>query len=147
MGKFNKVLVAIDGTGESERILQKALDLVSGLDAVISVVVVFEDLVHHYTYELNMGDFEKVQQEFQEALSSEVKNMLAAKFPAIAADAVHFLRGRAAGDEIKRFAKDTNADLVVVGSHGQGAIKSAILGSTANAVLHGIHCDVYTVRV
>ncbi|MEY3668185.1 MAG: hypothetical protein RL572_1725, partial [Pseudomonadota bacterium] len=22
-----------------------------------------------------------------------------------------------------------------------------VLGSTANAVLHGIHCDVYTVRV
>ena len=27
------------------------------------------------------------------------------------------------------------------------AVKAAVLGSTANAVLHGIHCDVYTVRV
>lgn len=147
MGKFNKVLVAIDGTDESDKILRKALDLVAGSGAAISIVVVFEDMVHNYTYELSMGDFEKAQQDFQEALSKEVKSMLMAKFPSIAADAIHFLRGRSAGDEIKRFAKEINADLVVVGSHGQGVIKSAILGSTANAVLHGIHCDVYTVRV
>lgn len=146
MGQYSKVLVAIDGTQESENILNKALGLVDGKGASLSVVVVFENLIGTYTYELSMGDFEKAQQEFQSAFCEEVKTMLAKKFPAIAADAVHFLRGKA-GDEIKKFAKDNSFDLVVIGSHGQGALKSAILGSTANAVLHGIHCDVYTVRV
>ena len=146
MGQYSKVLVAIDGTQESENILNKALSLVDGKGASLSVVVVFENLIGTYTYELNMGDFEKAQQEFQTAFCEEVKTMLAKKFPSIAAKDVHFLRGKA-GDEIKKFAQDNNYDLVVIGSHGQGALKSAILGSTANAVLHGIHCDVYTVRV
>jgi universal stress protein A len=38
------------------------------------------------------------------------------------------------------------ADLVVVGSHGREGIKM-LLGSTANAVLHGAKSDVLAVRV
>jgi nucleotide-binding universal stress UspA family protein len=52
-----------------------------------------------------------------------------------------------AGEEIKRLAAALKTDLVVIGSHGQGALSATVLGSPANRVLHGIHCDVYTVRV
>ncbi len=52
-----------------------------------------------------------------------------------------------AGEDIKRLAAALTTDLVVIGSHGQGALSATVLGSTANRVLHGIHCDVYTVRV
>lgn len=38
------------------------------------------------------------------------------------------------------------ADLVVVGSHGRHGIR-LLLGSTANAVLHGAACDVLAVRL
>ena len=39
-----------------------------------------------------------------------------------------------------------NADLIIVGSHGRHGI-SVLLGSTANAVLHGAKCDVLAVRL
>ncbi|HBC71896.1 MAG TPA: universal stress protein UspA [Coxiellaceae bacterium] len=39
-----------------------------------------------------------------------------------------------------------NADLIIVGSHGRHGIR-VILGSTANAVLHGAKCDVLAVRL
>ena len=35
------------------------------------------------------------------------------------------------GDEIANYAKDHNLDLVIMGSHGYGRIKSAVMGSTA----------------
>lgn len=38
------------------------------------------------------------------------------------------------------------ADLIVVGSHGRHGIR-LLLGSTANAVLHGAACDVLAVRL
>ena len=38
------------------------------------------------------------------------------------------------------------ADLIVVGSHGRHGIRH-ILGSTADAVLHGAKCDVLAVRL
>ena len=146
MSHYRNILVAIDGSAESPKILSKAQNLVSGKDTILHVVLVYETLVGNYSYELNMGDFEKVQRDFQEQVANQTRVMLKAGFPTIAAANVHFLRGKAA-DEIKRLATSLRADVVVIGSHGQGAVKAAVLGSTANSVLHGIQCDVYTVRV
>lgn len=39
-----------------------------------------------------------------------------------------------------------NADLIVVGSHGRHGM-GLLLGSTANAVLHGAKCDVLSIRI
>lgn len=43
-------------------------------------------------------------------------------------------------------AEKIKADLIVVGSHGRHGIR-ALLGSTANGVLHGAVCDVLAVRL
>ncbi|OGO90281.1 MAG: universal stress protein UspA [Coxiella sp. RIFCSPHIGHO2_12_FULL_44_14] len=43
-------------------------------------------------------------------------------------------------------AEKANIDLVIVGSHGRHGVR-LLLGSTANAVLHGAKCDVLAVRV
>ena len=50
------------------------------------------------------------------------------------------------GAEIRRHAEELDADLIVVGSHGRHGL-ALLLGSTANAVLHGAKCDVLAVRV
>ena len=39
-----------------------------------------------------------------------------------------------AGDEIAAFAQNEGLDLVVMGSHGSGRIKSAVMGSTATRI-------------
>ena len=49
--------------------------------------------------------------------------------------------------EIKAYAGEIGADLVVLGSHGRHGVSGMILGSTANGVLHDCPCDVLTVRV
>lgn len=47
--------------------------------------------------------------------------------------------------EVLKLAKEINADLIVVGSHGRHGL-SALLGSTAIGVLHGSECDVLIVK-
>lgn len=47
--------------------------------------------------------------------------------------------------EILKKAKELEIDLIVVGSHGRHGL-AHLLGSTANAILHGAECDVVTVR-
>jgi len=43
-------------------------------------------------------------------------------------------------------AEKINADLIVLGTHGRHGL-GLMLGSTANAVLHGAPCNVLTVMV
>jgi len=47
---------------------------------------------------------------------------------------------------ILEIAAETKVDLIVCGSHGRHGL-SLLLGSTANAILHGAKCDVLTVRL
>lgn len=47
---------------------------------------------------------------------------------------------------IIEFANKLGADLIVVGSHGRHGVK-ALLGSTADSVMHHARCDVMAVRL
>jgi len=145
MAGYKNVLVAVDGSEESDKIIDKALAIAADNGADVNVVLVFEPLLGSYSFELNMADFEKVQKEHQEQVADQMKASLAARSQPVSADKVHFMRGKPA-TEIKKLAEQLNTDLLVIGSHGHNPIR-AVLGSTANAVLHGIGCDVLTIRV
>lgn len=48
--------------------------------------------------------------------------------------------------EITRYVEENKCDLVVMGSHGRHGL-NILLGSTANAVLHAMPCDILTVKI
>lgn len=51
-----------------------------------------------------------------------------------------------AGDTICSVAEEIGADVVVIGSHGNGRLKEILLGSVSHHVLHHAPCPVLTVR-
>ena len=48
--------------------------------------------------------------------------------------------------EIIRIAKEKNVDLIVIGTHGRGALSQILLGSVADKVVHKAPCPVLSVR-
>lgn len=48
--------------------------------------------------------------------------------------------------EIVRYAKEQNADLIVLGTHGRSGLAHALLGSVAERVVRKAPCPVLTVR-
>lgn len=49
-------------------------------------------------------------------------------------------------DEILRYAHDKKIDLIVMGTHGRGAVAHALLGSVAERVVRKAPCPVLTVH-
>ena len=49
-------------------------------------------------------------------------------------------------DEILRYAKSANIDLIVMGTHGRTGLARIVLGSVAEAVVRAAPCPVLTVR-
>lgn len=143
MSLYKKVLVSVDGSDESDTIIKKAVEIAAVNNAELSAVLVFEPLLGSYSFELNMADFEMVQKQHQALVSDSAKKLM--EKHGVAAASVHFRSGKPA-TEIKKLVAESDTDLLVIGSHGHNPIR-AVLGSTANAVLHGINCDVLTVRV
>jgi universal stress protein A len=59
---------------------------------------------------------------------------------------IHVNEPMATDHEIYEIAKENDIDCIVLVTQGQAGIQ-LLLGSTANGVLHGVSCDVLTVRV
>ena len=47
---------------------------------------------------------------------------------------------------VQEYARVNDADLVVLGTHGRGAVLEALLGSTAKSILSSLPCDALVVR-
>jgi universal stress protein A len=87
-----------------------------------------------------LGDLEaQLGEELKQKLT-----VLGKKFN-VPTDHLHILHG-SPSHEVHRFAKDNDVQLIVIGTHGQKGLQ-LLLGSTANAVLHGAGCDVLAVRI
>ena len=48
-------------------------------------------------------------------------------------------------NEVLKVAQENDIDLIVTGSHGKHGL-ALLLGSTADAILHGAKCDILIVR-
>lgn len=137
---YKNILFATDLTEDTEYLLDKVRTVRGYTGATLSIIHVVEPLPgYSYAY-LGIEDIEG--QLIDEARLSveklgEVLN--------IAKDDQYIEVGPTK-TKILKIADDINADLIICGSHGRHGL-SLLLGSTANAILHGAKCDVLTVRL
>ncbi|MCW8927142.1 MAG: universal stress protein [Xanthomonadales bacterium] len=146
MATYQKILVAVDLSNESEVVLNQAR-LIADEEAEIHVVYVQEPMDNVYVGIVPQSAAFSSLGDLESQLGDELKQKLlklGAEF-GFSDDCLHILHGSPA-TEIHRFAKEHDIQLVVIGTHGQKGLQ-LLLGSTANAVLHGACCDVLSVRI
>jgi nucleotide-binding universal stress UspA family protein len=141
---MKKILIATDGSDSAHEALEFGLDLAAKQDARVFVVHVAPAVdVMPYANFGYVGP--SVPHEFdehdRECLQEAAE--LAAEKGVDVETAV--LKGRAA-DEIVTYADTIDADLIVVGSRGHGAIANAVIGSVSRGVLHESRRPVLIVR-
>lgn len=137
---YKHILFATDLTEDTDYLVDKVRQLQKFTNAKLSLVHVVEPLPgYSYAY-LGIEDIEG-------QLIEEAKQAIAKLGEKLNVDKANlFVEVGPTKTKILKTADDVNADLIICGSHGRHGL-SLLLGSTANAILHGAKCDVLTVRL
>ena len=153
--RFERILVAIDGSLQSQQALTTANNLGAKLGASLEVLHVIPDipLMAGYTgFEFApMIDYDPYEKDLEaqskaiiagalkqlETLAITVGEVRSSSVPA---------KGSRLGDVIVQTASEHNADLIVIGTHGRSGLDRLLLGSVAQWVAHRSQTPVLLVR-
>jgi nucleotide-binding universal stress UspA family protein len=141
MSNARRIFVALDASDAAPLVLDasiKLAELVGGTLIVFRAVGVPPDLPHEV--------FEVTDLRLEEMLLSNARKdlELRAKRANGRVEKIHVVFGTA-WDAICREAKETNADLIVIGSHGHSRL-ARMLGTTAAKVVNNADRNVLVVR-
>ncbi len=146
MIKLKQILVATDFSDCSEHALRYACEFAEAFGAELHLVYVNEPPAAAYS-EFGVG-FVGV-----EGIEDDIKRGATAKLDALPGrkwqDKLTVSRAVLFGTpfiEIVRYARENDIDLIVLGTHGRGAIAHMLMGSTAEKVVRKASCPVMTVR-
>jgi universal stress protein A len=143
MSTYNKILVAVDLSPEARLVLARANELAHHYGAALHLIHVIEPLVAMEDIELTPA----LPLEVEKTLEQRARNFLASLAGEICQGRAKTVVNLGAPKrEILNYALEQDCDLIVIGAHGRHGI-ATLLGSTANAVLHGTQCDVMCVRI
>jgi nucleotide-binding universal stress UspA family protein len=145
-----KILVATDGSQDAANALDFTLRFPFPRDSSISVMTVASD-IPMLPEELDALDEAQRQQLDQAnrtllADAEELVQQSSARLQANGWSGEALVRNGNTVDEILKTAEETDADLIVLGSHGTGLARRFLLGSVADRVLESAKCSVMIVR-
>ena len=143
MKKYNHILLAVelDPKGDA-RIIRKACEFRDHYQSKLTVLNVVEHLSNYgAAYGVSAGV------DIEEILVNEAKASISKLGQQINVPENQLLvKVGPASQTIIDTAKENQVDLIILGSHGRHGVR-LLLGSTANGVLHGAHCDALAVRL
>lgn len=139
---FKRILVAVDGSPQSEYAVEAATRLAGQLGGaeIILVTAFWVDVLTGPEICYVEPEIRATRIEAAQALLDQVK----AKMPApLKVEKV--LREGDAAAEIVAAAQLYGVDLIIMGTHGRGPVGQVFVGSVANAVTRKANCPVMTV--
>jgi len=142
MNPYQTLLVSIDGSASSTKVLQRAMQLADKAAQRLHVIHVIEPLALAYGADMPMDVTELQQNLINQARESICS--LTSGFP-IPEDQIYVELG-SIEKTVHEKAAELEADVIVMGSHMRGGW-GILLGSTARGMLPGCQCDVLAVKI
>ncbi|WP_395374790.1 universal stress protein [Marinicella sp. W31] len=144
MSIYKNIVVPVDPSIDSEKIIKRALELQAEGGYIHLVTVV--DYPYNFGgayYPPSMIDVQTIQNQTIDWAKQRLKEI--AETHGIDASNNQVFLGSVA-KQIKEFASDIVADVIVMGTHARHGL-GLLLGSTTNGVLHGAPCDVMAIKI
>ncbi len=137
------ILVAVDGSDESEIALRQAALLAKGAGASLTIVAVVPPPMTPLGGPVASGDwYEGIARDFQSVLDRDRATVDSLK---VNGSRTVLLRGPVV-ETILRYLEENPAQLVVVGARGRSAISRYFLGSVSEGLVHHARCSILVVR-
>jgi nucleotide-binding universal stress UspA family protein len=140
--KLQNICVAVDFSDTSGAALNYAKSLADAFGAKLHLLHVLVNWVPDGDFPVSpqfyVGLEESARKQLDSLLSSDERMKYQAKLALVS--------GLSEFVEIVRYARDNNIDLLVLGTHGRGAIAHMLMGSVAEKVVRKAPCPVLTVR-
>jgi len=146
MSDYQHILLAVDFSNSAAFILEKARDIAQRNNAKLSLLHVVEYLPPiDSAYEpILASNWVVDENEMLDQAKQSLKEF--SKKHGLNSDVTLEVQLGTPKHEITQFARENHCDLIVMGSHGRHGI-SLLLGSTSNAVLHAMPCDILAVKI
>ena len=145
---MKKILIPVDSSEFSKRAVEEGVKMAKAFGSQVVLLYVANTRIDYSKYEINLST--QALEELAEGEINQAETLLKELKEAFGdmADKVEMviLEGHAI-DEIVEYAKVSDADMLIVGSHGMGSIlRRASLGSVTNKVLHHVDKPVLVVK-
>lgn len=145
MALYNKVLMALDFHSDNAEIIEKGKTVAADNGADLYLIHVDEPIA--VAYAADGFSFNDQIVSLQSSIRKEAQQRMQQMGEELAVPIERQLvKEGSPAREIHQAVEDLGIDLIVLGTHGQKGLQ-LLLGSTATSVLHGVTCDVLTVRV
>ena len=142
---LKNILVATDFSEPSVVALDDGRDLARSYSAALHVIHVIENRLALHRPEIGVA-YAEIERHIEAAVRRDLDAALTADDHQTLNPRTVILRASNVSHSITEYAKDNAIDLIVVGTHGRGAIQRFLIGSVADRVMRTAPCPVLTVR-
>ena len=143
--KIKKVLVPIDFSDYSKSALKYAVNFAKSFNADIILVYVVEPIIYPPDFSMGQIAMPSINTEWDERAKDELSKL--AKNEIAGANSVKtVIKTGKPFVEIIETAKEEDADLIIIATHGHSGVEHILFGSTAEKVVRKAPCPVLTLR-
>lgn len=145
MQEIKKMLVPVDFSENSEKILKSALFLAKKCDAALAVVFVVQSIEDYSGFFVPHMPIAQFEEEMVEGAHRRMESFLEENMDRSVPHTAKVLIGDVA-EEIIRFAEAEKFDMIVMGTHGYKGVEKVLFGSVAEKVVKRSPCPVLTIN-
>jgi universal stress protein A len=146
MVQLKNIVVATDFSEPSATALDYGRELARRFGATLYVLHVADDIAERLSPEYYPIPLDRVQKEIDEAARKQLEPLVTAEDRQQLRALPVLRRSVSVAAAILEYAKETAADLIVIGTHGRRGMSRLIMGSVAERVVRMASCPVFSVH-
>jgi nucleotide-binding universal stress UspA family protein len=143
---LKSILVATDFGEASDAALAYGRELARTFEATLHVLNVADDVYVRLGGDAYVAVIPELQKDIEDGARRQLDALLIDNDPKPLPVKKAVITSSAPAAAIVQYARDLDIDLIVVGTHGRGAVAHLLMGSVAERVVRTAPCPVLTVR-